>query len=108
VVQTSLATCDLAAVNGGDSVQLEFSMRSASAGTFSAHAQVVTPDDANGSNDTSVGSLVVQTGPPPQPTLPAVRQAIVELLARPPPRRCPHCRKWIRNVPRASADFSHH
>ena len=68
VVQTSLATCDLAAVNGGDSVQLEFSMRSASAGTFSAHAQVVTPDDANGSNDTSVGSLVVQTGPPPQPT----------------------------------------
>ena len=34
-------------------------------------------------------------GPPPQPTLPAVRQAIVELVARPPPQRCPYCRKWI-------------
>ena len=34
-------------------------------------------------------------GPPPQPTLPAVRQAILELIARPPPQRCPHCRKWI-------------
>jgi hypothetical protein len=35
------------------------------------------------------------SGPPPQPTLPAVRQAIVELIARLPPPRCPHCRKWI-------------
>jgi SRSO17 transposase len=34
-------------------------------------------------------------GPPPKPTLPAVRQAILELIARPPPQRCPHCRKWI-------------
>jgi hypothetical protein len=34
-------------------------------------------------------------GPPPQPTLPATRQAIVELIARLPPERCPHCRKWI-------------
>ena len=34
-------------------------------------------------------------GPPPQPTLPAVRHAILALLARPPPQRCPHCRKWI-------------
>jgi SRSO17 transposase len=34
-------------------------------------------------------------GPPPQPTLPAARQAIVELVARPPPQRCPYCRKWI-------------
>ena len=34
-------------------------------------------------------------GPPPQPTLPAVRHAILELIARPPPQRCPHCRKWI-------------
>jgi hypothetical protein len=34
-------------------------------------------------------------GPPPPPTLPAVRQAILELIARPPPQRCPHCRKWI-------------
>src|SRR5215813_11223199 len=30
-------------------------------------------------------------GPPPQPTLPAVRHAILELIARLPPRRCPHC-----------------
>src|SRR6476659_8754322 len=30
-------------------------------------------------------------GPPPQPTLPAVRHAILELIARPPPQRCPHC-----------------
>jgi hypothetical protein len=36
-------------------------------------------------------------GPPPQPTLPAVRHAILELFARPLPQRCPHCRKWIRN-----------
>jgi hypothetical protein len=34
-------------------------------------------------------------GPPPRPTLPAVRQAILELIARPPPQRCPPCRKWI-------------
>jgi len=38
--------------------------------------------------------------PPPQPTLPAVRQAILELFARPPPQRCPHCRKWICNEQR--------
>jgi hypothetical protein len=31
----------------------------------------------------------------PQPSLPAVRHAIVALIAQPPPRRCPHCRKWI-------------
>jgi hypothetical protein len=30
--------------------------------------------------------------------LPAVRQAILEVIARPLPRRCPHCRKWIRNA----------
>jgi SRSO17 transposase len=34
-------------------------------------------------------------GPPPQPTLPAIRQAIPDLFARPPPRRCPHCEKLI-------------
>jgi SRSO17 transposase len=37
------------------------------------------------------------SGPPPQPTLPAVRHAILELFARLPPQRCPHCRKWICN-----------
>ena len=35
------------------------------------------------------------SGPPPQPTLPAVRHAILELVARAPPQRCPHCRKWM-------------
>jgi len=39
-------------------------------------------------------------GPPPQPTLPAVRHAILELIARLPPQRCPHCRKWICNEQR--------
>jgi hypothetical protein len=34
-------------------------------------------------------------GPPPQPSLPAVRHAIVALIARMPPKRCPHCHKWI-------------
>jgi hypothetical protein len=29
--------------------------------------------------------------------LPAVRQAILDLFARPPPQRCPHCRKWLCN-----------
>jgi hypothetical protein len=32
-----------------------------------------------------------------QPTLPAVRHAILELFTRLPPQRCPHCRKWICN-----------
>ena len=35
-------------------------------------------------------------GPPPQPTLPAVRHAILELFAPLPPQRCPHCRKPAR------------
>jgi len=34
-------------------------------------------------------------GPPPQPTMPAISQAILNLLTRPPPRRCPHCDKLI-------------
>lgn len=34
-------------------------------------------------------------GPPPQPSLPAVRQAILTALAQPPPIRCPHCRKTL-------------
>src|SRR5262249_33443240 len=33
-------------------------------------------------------------------TLPAVRHAILELIARLPPQRCPHCRKWICNEQR--------
>lgn len=31
------------------------------------------------------------TGPPPHLTMPAVRQAILDLFARPPPLRCPQC-----------------
>lgn len=34
-------------------------------------------------------------GPPPQPTMPAVRHAIVDLILRGPPQRCPYCRKQI-------------
>jgi SRSO17 transposase len=34
-------------------------------------------------------------GPPPQPSLPAVRQAIVDLIVQPRPQRCPHCRRQI-------------
>jgi hypothetical protein len=32
--------------------------------------------------------------------LPAVRQAILEVLAWPPPQKCPHCRKSIGNKTR--------
>ena len=35
-------------------------------------------------------------GPPPQPSLPGVRQAIVDLILRPPSQRCPYCRRRIR------------
>jgi SRSO17 transposase len=31
------------------------------------------------------------SGPPPQPTLPAVRNAILELITQSPPQRCPPC-----------------
>ena len=37
-------------------------------------------------------------GPPPQPSLPAVRQAIIDYLTRPPPIRCPHCSATIRDT----------
>jgi SRSO17 transposase len=44
-------------------------------------------------------------GPPPQPTMPAIRQAILNLFARPPPTRCPHCHEPLgasptRNLPK--------
>jgi len=38
-------------------------------------------------------------GPPPQPSMPAIRQAILDLFARPPPRRCPHCEKLLAHAP---------
>lgn len=31
------------------------------------------------------------SGPPPQPSMPAVRQAILDRLSRPPPGQCPQC-----------------
>ena len=31
------------------------------------------------------------SGPPPKPSLPAIRQAIINRLARPPDKPCPHC-----------------
>jgi SRSO17 transposase len=34
-------------------------------------------------------------GPPPQPTLPAVRAAIVAAFSRPQLSRCPHCRRQL-------------
>jgi hypothetical protein len=34
-------------------------------------------------------------GPPPQPSLPAVRQAIVDLIVQLRPQRCPYCRRQI-------------
>jgi SRSO17 transposase len=35
-------------------------------------------------------------GPPPQPSLPAVRHAIVDLILRPLSQRCPYCRRGSR------------
>jgi SRSO17 transposase len=34
-------------------------------------------------------------GGPPQPTLPAIRRAVIAILARAPPYRCPHCRRTL-------------
>jgi hypothetical protein len=39
-------------------------------------------------------------GPPPQPSMPAVRHAIVELIVQPRPQRCPYCRRQIGEKPR--------
>jgi SRSO17 transposase len=34
-------------------------------------------------------------GTTPQPSMPAIRQAILGLFARPPPTRCPHCERLL-------------
>lgn len=34
-------------------------------------------------------------GPPPQPSLPAIRQAIIDRFSKPPDRPCPHCGRCI-------------
>ena len=41
-------------------------------------------------------------GPLPQPSLPAVRQAILDALARPSPSRCPHCRAPLNLKPQTN------
>lgn len=38
------------------------------------------------------------SGPPPQPSMPAIRQAILDLFARPPPLRCPHCDRFLADI----------
>jgi SRSO17 transposase len=38
------------------------------------------------------------SGPPPQPSMPAIRQAILDLFARPPPRQCPHCDRFLADI----------
>jgi hypothetical protein len=80
VLQASLATCDVATVNAGETVPMQFIMRSQAAGTFTAHAQVVAADDADRTNDTADGTLRVETTQtaPPEPPAPA---------PSPPPRR---------------------
>lgn len=40
------------------------------------------------------------TGPPPQPSMPAVRKAILDIFARPPPLRCPHCEMLLTERPK--------
>jgi SRSO17 transposase len=38
------------------------------------------------------------SGPPPQPSIPATRQAILDLFARLPPRQCPHCDMFLADI----------
>jgi SRSO17 transposase len=45
---------------------------------------------------THVGAKKSINGPPPQPSLPAVRHAIVDLILRPLSQQCPHCRRRSR------------
>jgi SRSO17 transposase len=40
---------------------------------------------------TAAGRKKRVSGPPPQPSMPAIRQAILNLFVRPPPLRCTHC-----------------
>jgi hypothetical protein len=70
VLQASRAVCDLAAVNGGESVQMHFVMRSQTTGTFAAEAQVVAADDADRGNDSAQGTLLVGSAPTPTPEPP--------------------------------------
>ena len=42
-----------------------------------------------------IGGKRIPKGPP-QLTLPATRRAVIAILARAPPYRCPHCRRTLR------------
>jgi hypothetical protein len=33
--------------------------------------------------------------------MPAIRQAILDLFARPPPRQCPHCDRFLADIAKA-------
>jgi hypothetical protein len=71
-LQSRLATCDLPGVDAGSSVEVSVVMRSAAAGTYSAHAQVVSAGDASRSNDEAEGTLrVLAAGASPPPAEPA-------------------------------------
>ena len=44
---------------------------------------------------TAAGRKKRVAGPPPQPSMPAIRQAILDMFAQPPPERCPHCERLL-------------
>lgn len=76
VVQSALATCDLAALAAGEAADLSFVMHSATAGAFAAHAQVVAANDGNRANDTGDGTLDVRVGGPvPAPEPPPAQRS---------------------------------
>ena len=52
----------------------------------------VPPPQGRGSEKEKIG------GPPPQPSLPAIRQAILDLFVRHPPSKCPHCARPLSPV----------
>ena len=58
---------------------------------------IASPSSSTDASQLRSGGKKVAEGPPPQPSLPAVRQALaVHLMrAQPPAERCPHCRRRI-------------
>ena len=49
----------------------------------------IPPPQGSGAEKKGIG------GPPPQPSMPAIRQAILDPFARPPPLHCPHCKMLL-------------
>ncbi|HET9865068.1 MAG TPA: M12 family metallo-peptidase, partial [Steroidobacteraceae bacterium] len=70
-LQDGLASCALPSVAAGQGAELAVVMRSAAAGTYSAHAEVTAMDDASQSNDAADGTLHVQAADSPAPPPPA-------------------------------------